>query len=146
MYSYSIVGSGWRELHHGHVDTRLQARDCLLLYCPGIIWTVAWNWCRKRDNTICVKWRIHKENICGTRMAFTSPGSIFLSDLVHCKKKVIVFPVTCLDVTNQTLPGRQLLNYSRTGRVWLVTSQPETGKTLAFFTVYCVPVKGIECR
>jgi hypothetical protein len=36
------------------------------------------------------------------------------------------------DVTNQTLPGRELLNYSRLGRVWLVTSRLETGKTINF--------------
>jgi hypothetical protein len=35
-------------------------------------------------------------------------------------KKVIDFPVPRLDVTNQTLPGQELFNYSycRPGRVW----------------------------
>ncbi len=51
-------------------------------------------------------------------------------------KKVIVFPVHSRDVTNQSLPGRELLNYSRPGRVWLVTSPLGTGKTITFFTVY----------
>jgi hypothetical protein len=41
----------------------------------------------------------------------------------HCKKKVNDFPVPSWDVTNQTLPGREYLNYSRSGRVWLVTSR-----------------------
>jgi hypothetical protein len=30
-------------------------------------------------------------------------------------KKVIVFSVPSRDVTNQTIPGRELLNYSRPG-------------------------------
>jgi hypothetical protein len=37
---------------------------------------------------------------------------------IHCKKKVSGFPVPSRDVTDQTLPGRELLNYSRPGRVW----------------------------
>ncbi len=32
-----------------------------------------------------------------------------------------------------TLPGRELLNYSRPGRFWLVTSRLGTGKTITFF-------------
>ncbi len=32
------------------------------------------------------------------------------------------------DVTNQTLPGRVLLNYSPPGRVWLVTNPAGDGK------------------
>jgi hypothetical protein len=40
---------------------------------------------------------------------------------------------------NQTLPGRDLLNYSLPVRVWLLTSRLRTGKSLNFFfTVYCV--------
>jgi hypothetical protein len=38
-------------------------------------------------------------------------------------KKVIVFLVPSQDVTNQTLPCREILNYSRPGRVWVVTSR-----------------------
>jgi hypothetical protein len=38
-------------------------------------------------------------------------------------KKVIVFPVLSRDVTNRTIPGRELLNYSRPGRVWLVKTR-----------------------
>jgi hypothetical protein len=37
----------------------------------------------------------------------------------YTKKKVSDFPVPSRDVTNQTLPGREL-NYSLLGRVWLV--------------------------
>ncbi len=36
-------------------------------------------------------------------------------------KKVIGFPVTSREVTYQTLPGREELNNSRPGTVWLVT-------------------------
>jgi hypothetical protein len=48
-------------------------------------------------------------------------------------KKVIVFPVPRRDVTNQTLPGREKFNYSRAGRVWLLTFRLGTGKSLTFF-------------
>ncbi len=41
--------------------------------------------------------------------------------------KVVVFPVSSRDVTNQTLPGWELLNYSRPGRLWLLTSRLGTG-------------------
>ncbi len=34
------------------------------------------------------------------------------------EKKVSDIPVSCRYVTNQTLPGRELLNYSRPGKVW----------------------------
>jgi hypothetical protein len=49
---------------------------------------------------------------------------------------VIVFPVPSRDVTYQTLYGRKLLNYSRLGRVWLVTSRLGAGKIIIFFKVY----------
>jgi hypothetical protein len=48
-------------------------------------------------------------------------------------KKVIVFPVPKQDVTNQTLPGRELLYYSRPQRVWLVTFLLGTGKNFNLF-------------
>jgi hypothetical protein len=54
----------------------------------------------------------------------------------HCKK-VIVFPVPSQDITMAKLyvrvPGREFFNYSRRGRVWLVTFRLETGKRLSFF-------------
>ncbi len=37
---------------------------------------------------------------------------------------------------NQTLPGRESLNYSRPGRTWLVTSRLKTGKTITFNYVF----------
>ncbi len=48
-------------------------------------------------------------------------------------KKVIFFPVPSRDVTNHTLPGRELLKYFWPGRVWLVISRLGTGKTITFF-------------
>jgi hypothetical protein len=48
-------------------------------------------------------------------------------------EKFSSFPVPSRDVTYQTLPGRELFNYSRTGSVWYVTSQLGTGKLLTFF-------------
>jgi hypothetical protein len=33
-------------------------------------------------------------------------------EMVHCKKRVSDFPISSQVVTNQTLPGRKLLNYS----------------------------------
>jgi hypothetical protein len=60
---------------------------------------------------------------------------------VYTVKKVIVFPVPSRDVTNQTLPGREFLNYSRRGRVWFVTSpRLGTGKTIAIFYSVSSPV------
>jgi hypothetical protein len=46
---------------------------------------------------------------------------------------------------NQTLPGRESLNYSRPGRTWLVTSRLKTGKTITFFTVQLWMTESI-CR
>ncbi len=48
-------------------------------------------------------------------------------------KKVIVFPVPSRAVTNQALPGRELLNYSLPERVWLVSSRLGMGKIITFF-------------
>ncbi len=48
-------------------------------------------------------------------------------------KKVIDFAVPSRNVTNQTLPGRELLNYSLLRRVWLVKSRLGTEKSLIFF-------------
>jgi hypothetical protein len=48
-------------------------------------------------------------------------------------KKVNDFPVPSRDVTNQTLSGRELLNYSRPGRIWYVTSWLGSGKSGTFF-------------
>jgi hypothetical protein len=48
-------------------------------------------------------------------------------------KKFIDFPVPSLDVTDQTLPGREKLNYSRPLRVWLVTPRLGTGKNRNLF-------------
>jgi hypothetical protein len=40
------------------------------------------------------------------------------------------------EVTNQTLPVREKVTYSRPGRVWLVTAR--LGKIVNFFTVYSI--------
>ncbi len=98
----------------------------------------------KRYNTICVQYS--KKRIFADQVWRSHPHAPFFCRILYIVKKGYSFPVTSRENDNLTLPGRELLNYSRTGRVWLVTSQPEPGKTLAFFTVYCVPVKGIECR
>ncbi len=60
------------------------------------------------------------------------------TEVVYTVKKVIVFPVPSWDVTNQTLPGRKLFNYSRPGRVrvWLVTSRLGQEIQQPFFTLY----------
>ena len=52
---------------------------------------------------------------------------------LHCKKKFRDFSVPSRDVTNQTLPGKELFNYSRPGKVCLVTSRVRPGKSLTFF-------------
>jgi hypothetical protein len=54
-------------------------------------------------------------------------------------KKVNHFPVPSRDVTDQTLSGREKLNYSRPGRFWSVTSRLGTGKRLTlFYSVHCI--------
>ncbi len=63
---------------------------------------------------------------------------------LHCKK-VIDFPVLSRDVTNQTLPGQEKFNYSRPGRVWLVTSRLGTGKSIIFFTVWALVTDVATC-
>jgi hypothetical protein len=75
----------------------------------------------------------HLSNITQTVFA-----AVFFLDPGHYTvKKVMGFPVLpSWDFTNQPLPSRELLNYSRSGRVWLVTSQIARGKSLNFFTVW----------
>ncbi len=87
-------------------------------------------WCRTR--TSCT-------NIIYVLTFFYVPNCIccLLSDHTHIipytlKKRLSVFPVPSRDVTNQTLPGRELLNYSRPYWVWLVRSRLGTGKTITF--------------
>ncbi len=58
--------------------------------------------------------------------------TLFSKLTLHCKKS-FNFPVPSRDVTSQTIPGREKLNYSRPGRVWIVTSRLGTGKPLTFF-------------
>jgi hypothetical protein len=57
--------------------------------------------------------------------------------VLHCKKKFLVFPVPSRDVTNQTPPGRELLNYSQPGKVWLVTSRLHRKKSFSIFLSPC---------
>ncbi len=64
-----------------------------------------------------------------------------LKILTYTVKKVIVFPVPSRDVTDQTLPGGEYFNPSQPGRLWLVTSQLGTGKTINFF----YSVAFVEC-
>jgi hypothetical protein len=52
---------------------------------------------------------------------------------LYTVKKVGDIPVSSRDVTYQILPGREKLNYSRLGRVWLVTYRLETGMSPTFF-------------
>jgi hypothetical protein len=71
------------------------------------------------------------------------------TNVIHCKKKFNDFPVPSQDVTHQTLRGREKFNYSRPGRVGLVTSRLGTRKSVTFFTVYmsrlvCLCVKYVH--
>ncbi len=61
---------------------------------------------------------------------------VFLLHTVYTVKKVIVFPVPSRGFTNKTPLGRELLNYSQPGRVWLMTFRLGTGKPVTFFTEY----------
>ncbi len=70
-------------------------------------------------------------------LSLCCPSSQYLKwellSLLYTVKKVSHFPVPSRDVTDQTLPGREKLNYSRPGRVWSVTSRLGTGKRLTLF-------------
>jgi hypothetical protein len=53
---------------------------------------------------------------------------------VHCLKRLADFPVPSWDVTNPTLPGLKLFNYSPPGRVVLVSDIPAgDGKIINHF-------------
>ncbi len=52
--------------------------------------------------------------------------------LLHCKKGS---RFSRPQPGHQTLPGRELLNYSRPGRVWQVIFPLGTGKSLTFFYI-----------
>ena len=68
------------------------------------------------------------------RVKFLKKPDLLVQQMRACTvKKVIGFPVPSRDVTNQTHPGRELLNYFRRGRVWLVTSRLGTVKSITFF-------------
>ncbi len=57
------------------------------------------------------------------------------SRVVHCKKRLTVFPSPAvMSLTKLSLDVKKF-NYSRPGRVWLVTSRHGTGKQLIFFKV-----------
>ncbi len=49
---------------------------------------------------------------------------------LYIVKKVSDFSVPSRDVTYQTLPGIERVNYSPPGRAWLVTSRLGTGKSI----------------
>jgi hypothetical protein len=100
-----------------------------------------WNWSsqvthRNKEGTFpgIGQVRILAETDEDPKLEFVKPG--------YTVKKVIVFPVPSGDVINQTLHGRELLNYSRPGRVWLVTSRLGTGKTITFYYSVLTETKG----
>ncbi len=73
----------------------------------------------------------------------TSPSIVqqLSSRSTHCRYTVIKisgFRVPSRDVTYKILPGRELFNYSRSGRVWSVTSRLGTRKPPTFF-LQCMP-------
>jgi hypothetical protein len=58
------------------------------------------------------------------------------AEMHHCKKRLSFFPSPAgLSLTKLSLARNNLI-FSRPGRVWLVTSQLGTGKTLTFCTVH----------
>jgi|688.fasta_scaffold836330_1 hypothetical protein len=52
---------------------------------------------------------------------------------MYTEKNVSHIPVPSRYITDQTLPGREKLNYSHPGRVWSVTFRLGTGKRLTLF-------------
>jgi hypothetical protein len=56
---------------------------------------------------------------------------------IHCKKKLSFFPSPAgMSLTKLSLAGNNLINKSRPGRVWLVTSRLRTGKSTTF--LHCI--------
>ncbi len=84
-------------------------------------------WLAIQDTVHYEKLKVSNKKDCSARLKCHENGAL------HCKKKVCGFPVPSRDVTNQTLPGQEYFNYSRTERVWLVTSRLGTGKSINFF-------------
>ncbi len=70
--------------------------------------------------------------VCKDHAYISFPAFVDVSHLQHTVKKVNCFsrPPAGMSLT---LPGRELLIYSRPGRFWLVTSRLGTGKTITFF-------------
>ncbi len=64
----------------------------------------------------------------GDPMGYAAESPLRLHGAAYAIKNVSV-------VSNQTLPGREWLNYSRPGRVCLVTFRLGTGKSLTFFYI-----------
>ncbi len=57
-------------------------------------------------------------------------------------KKASKFPVPTRDGNNQNLPGQEQPNYSRPGRVWLLTSRLGTGNSIPF--LQCAHSRGFK--
>ncbi len=54
--------------------------------------------------------------------------------MIHCKKRLAIFPSSAsMSLTKLSMAGYNLIDYSRPGRVWLVTSRLGTGKSLTYF-------------
>ncbi len=72
-------------------------------------------------------------------MGGTEGGQLYtVQNLEACTvKKFNDFPILSRDVTNQTLPSREEINYSRLGRVWLVASWLGTGNGNLFLQCGC---------
>jgi hypothetical protein len=62
-------------------------------------------------------------------------------------KKVTDYPIPRRDITDQTLPGQELFNYSWPGRVWPVTSRLGKGKLVKkIFSVGRGTVPSFVCK
>jgi hypothetical protein len=90
----------------------------------------------------------HEQEVCKpvtNLVCNTVMKKVIFTSKVCTVKKIIVFPVLSRDITNQTHPGREILDYSRPGRVWSVTSHLGAGKTITFFySVYkCIKTVSI---
>jgi hypothetical protein len=64
-----------------------------------------------------------------------------LGAMYICKEKLSLFPSPAgMSLTKLSPAGNYILNYFRSGRVWLVTSPAGDGKSGLFFTVYIDPI------
>ncbi len=98
--------------------------SCWNLNTPRTGWQIHWQTQNLPHTIHLVLHKGRNKMLCPLPYSMTTPHLNTITKMVtYTVQKVIVFPIPSQNVTNQTLPGRKLLNYSWPGRFWLVTSR-----------------------